>query len=110
MASNGSSLVGAAGQVNDIPLNIGIQGNFANIKAFLTGIESMPRSVLVTGLTITRNNAGSAAKGDELVGSIAGHVFSQNPDPGSQASSGAAAAGTVAAPGNAAGTTTGTES
>jgi len=75
----------APGQVSDYPLAISVQGNFANVKLFMTQLESMPRSVLVTGLNVTRAgesqggvDATSTANGS-LIAMVAAHVFSATP-------------------------------
>lgn len=75
----------APGQVSDYPLAISVQGNFANVKLFMTQLESMPRSVLVTGLNVTR--AGEAQGGVDakdtadgaLIAMVSAHVFSATP-------------------------------
>ena len=46
---------GASGnKVSQLPLSLDITGSFANTRLFLNGIEGMQRSMLVTGLAITR--------------------------------------------------------
>ncbi len=75
----------APGQVADYPLAISIQGNFANVKLFMASLEALPRSVLVTGLNVTR--AGDAQGGVDaqdtkdgaLIAMVAAHVFSATP-------------------------------
>jgi len=76
---------GAPGAVSDYPLAIAIQGNFANVKLFMASLEALPRSVLVTGLNVTR--AGEAQGGTDatstadgaLKAMISAHVFSATP-------------------------------
>jgi len=56
-------LAGAAGgaPVSQLPLSLDVTGSFANTRLFLNGIESMQRSMMVTGLSITRASANGAA-------------------------------------------------
>jgi Tfp pilus assembly protein PilO len=75
----------AASEVNVIPVTIMIEGPFANVRLFLSKVESMPRSVLVTGVTITRVTAtgagsGPTTPGNVLTTNITARVFSANPD------------------------------
>ena len=54
----------AAATLSEIPLSLEITGSYANTRLFLTGLESMPRSLLVTGVAMTRvtpDPAGSTA-------------------------------------------------
>lgn len=75
----------APGQVSDYPLAISVQGNFANVKLFMAQLEALPRSVLVTGLNVTR--AGEAQGGVDatstangaLIAMVSAHVFSATP-------------------------------
>jgi Tfp pilus assembly protein PilO len=75
----------APGQVADYPLAISVQGNFANIKLFMASIEALPRSVLVTGLNVTRAGDGQGGvdatdtKNGALIAMVAAHVFSATP-------------------------------
>jgi Tfp pilus assembly protein PilO len=75
----------APGSVSDYPVAISIQGNFANVKLFMTSLEAMPRSVLVTSLNVARANesqggadATSTADG-ALIAQVGAHVFSATP-------------------------------
>ena len=44
----------AAATLSEIPLSLEITGSYANTRLFLTGLESMPRSLLVSGVAMTR--------------------------------------------------------
>ena len=75
----------APGQVNVIPLTMQITGPFANTRLFMNRLEGMPRSFLVTGLTIARDSAAtgsttaSTSAPGTLVSTITGRVFAANP-------------------------------
>jgi Tfp pilus assembly protein PilO len=80
-----SANASAPGAVSDYPVAIAIQGNFANVKLFMASLEAIPRSVLVTGLNVTRAgesqggvDASSTANG-ALKAMISAHVFSATP-------------------------------
>ena len=80
-----SANTGAPGSVSDYPVAIAIQGNFANVKLFMASLEALPRSVLVTGLNVTRAgeaqggvDATSTANGS-LKALVSAHVFSATP-------------------------------
>jgi Tfp pilus assembly protein PilO len=77
-----------AGQVSQIPLTISLSGPFANTRLFLTGIESMQRSMLVTGVDITR--AGTTSKGTVLTTVVTSKIFIANPATAAGASPAAA--------------------
>jgi Tfp pilus assembly protein PilO len=51
----------SASTLSQIPITLEVTGSFANTRLFLTGIENMRRSMLVTGLTVTRQAADPAA-------------------------------------------------
>jgi Tfp pilus assembly protein PilO len=74
----------APGQVNAIGVTLQISGPFANTRLFLSSLEAMPRSFLVTGLAITRDqkSAGTVTAGaapGSLTSTITGRVFMANP-------------------------------
>jgi hypothetical protein len=78
----------APGGVQVIGVTLTVSGPFANTRLFLTSLEAMPRSFLVTGLAIARDNAGasgsstgtSTAKvGNILTTTVTGRVFKANP-------------------------------
>jgi len=102
--ANASGVVdlSAPGQVNEIPLTIQITGNYAAVRNFLTNIENLNRSVLITDVDITRGDtASNAASSKELKATLSGRTFMANPgtfsDPAAQLSQAAAAAGTATA-------------
>ncbi len=79
-----SGSLSAPGQVNAIGVTLQISGPFANTRLFLSSLEAMPRSFLVTGLTITRDQPGtgtvtSSAAPGSLSSTITGRVFMANP-------------------------------
>jgi len=77
-ASGASSLTGS-GQVNEIPLTIQITGNFAQVRTFLTDIEKMQRSILLTDVDITRADATQDVAGSkELKATLSGRTFMAN--------------------------------
>ncbi len=51
----------AGSAVSQIPLTIEVTGSFANTRLFLNGIESMRRSMLVTGLDVSRQGESADA-------------------------------------------------
>ena len=51
-AATGAKSTGAT--LSSIPLTIEVKGTFANTRLFLTGIESMRRSMLVTSIDVSR--------------------------------------------------------
>lgn len=65
----------------EVPLSMTIQGQFANVKAFLAALETMPRSVLVTGVNISRGTGGTntgavpSATSSALSATITAKVF-----------------------------------
>jgi type IV pilus assembly protein PilO len=75
------------GSVQVIGVTLTISGPFANTRLFLTTLEAMPRSFLVTGLTIGRDTGGSSTSsttttvkvGNALTTTITGRVFKANP-------------------------------
>lgn len=79
-----SAALAAPGSVNVIPVTIMVQGNFANVRLFLSSLEAMPRSVLVTGVSIVRSTASTTgstatAGGNQLTATVTARVFSANP-------------------------------
>lgn len=82
-SSGGPGGLAAPGGVNVIPVVLQITGPFANTRLFLASLEGMPRSFLVTGLTVARGTAGASATGTPAPGSlsstITGRVFAANP-------------------------------
>jgi Tfp pilus assembly protein PilO len=64
--ATGTAAKGATGAaaLSQIPVSLDISGTYANTRLFLTGLESMRRSILVTGLVMTRlapDSAGTTA-------------------------------------------------
>ena len=96
----------AAAPVSQLPLSLDVTGSFANTRLFLNGIESMQRSMMVTGLSITRassNGAAGASTGtttDGIHTVIAARVFTASagttPTVGTTTTTGAAGAATTA--------------
>jgi type IV pilus assembly protein PilO len=78
----------APGGVQVIGVTLTVSGPFANTRLFLTTLEAMPRSFLVTGLAIARGTAGQSGSssgttttkpGNTLTTTITGRVFKANP-------------------------------
>jgi hypothetical protein len=78
------------GGVQIIGVTLTVSGPFANTRLFLTSLEAMPRSFLVTGLAITRDTAGASGGssgstttttkvGNTLTTTVTGRVFKANP-------------------------------
>lgn len=89
----------AAGTVGVISLAIKVKGQFANTRLFLSNIEAMPRSLLVTNLSIARDDQAGKPDGPPpgtLDTTITGRVFTANP--GQAAAAVAKTTGTAAAP------------
>jgi Tfp pilus assembly protein PilO len=92
--------------VSQLPLSLDVTGSFANTRLFLNGIESMQRSMLVTGLSINRastNGAANASSGtmtDGIHTVITARVFTASagstPTVGTTTTTGAAGAATTA--------------
>lgn len=83
-SATGAPDLAAAGQVNVIPVTMQVRGDFANVKLFLSSLESLPRAVLVTGINISRaGDAASASTSTAVQGSltvtVTAKVFSANP-------------------------------
>jgi len=66
------------GQVNAYAVTLNVTGRFANVRLFLSSLEQMQRSFLVTGVSIVRDDSGDATEG-QLVAVINGRVFTANP-------------------------------
>jgi len=66
------------GQVNAYAVTLNVTGRFANVSLFLSSLEQMQRSFLVTGVSIVRDDSGDATEG-QLVAVINGRVFTANP-------------------------------
>jgi hypothetical protein len=77
----------APGGVQVIGMTVTVSGPFANTRLFLTSLEAMPRSFLVTGLAIARDTQPSsgatapttAKVANTLTTTITGRVFKVNP-------------------------------
>jgi Tfp pilus assembly protein PilO len=77
-ASGASSLTGS-GQVNAIPLTIQLTGSFVQVRNFLTNLENMQRSLLLTDIDITRADATGGTSGNkELKATLSGRTFMAN--------------------------------
>lgn len=78
-AAGSSGSLDAPGQVNAIPVGVAVTGRFANVRLFLSGVEKMQRAMLVTGLTIARDDsAGEDAPGNQLKVDLTSRVFIAN--------------------------------
>ena len=66
------------GQVNAYGVTLNVTGRFANVRLFLSSLEQMQRSFLVTGVSIVRDDSGEATAG-QLVAVVTGRVFTANP-------------------------------
>ena len=96
----------ASAPVSQLPLSLDVTGSFANTRLFLNGIESMQRSMLVTGLSINRAstsgaaNASSGTMTDGIHTVITARVFTASagstPTVGTTTTTGAAGAATTA--------------
>ena len=80
------SPLSAPGAVQVIGVTVTVSGPFANTRLFLTSLEAMPRSFLVTGLAIARDSQAasstttpSAKVANSLTTTITGRVFKVNP-------------------------------
>jgi Tfp pilus assembly protein PilO len=94
---------GAAGAaVSQLPLSLDITGSFANTRLFLTGVESMQRSMLVTGINISRATAPGSGTADGIHTVIAARVFTASapstPTVGTTTAAAAGAATTATQP------------
>jgi Tfp pilus assembly protein PilO len=58
--TSGAASVQAPGTLSQIALNIQVNGSFAQTRAFLMRLETLPRFVLVTGVNVTRNGGSSS--------------------------------------------------
>jgi len=90
-AAGSSAALNAPGAVNQIPVSVAVTGRFANVRLFLSGVEKMQRAMLVTGLTIARDeSADDSAPGNQLKVDLTSRVFIANkgtPAPAKAASS-----------------------
>ncbi len=78
-SASGASSLSGAGQVNEIPLTIQITGNFAHVRTFLTDIENLNRSILLTDVDITRGDTASDASSSKaLKATLTGRTFMAN--------------------------------
>jgi Tfp pilus assembly protein PilO len=94
-AAPGTNALSSDGQVTALPLTLEITGTFANTRLFLNGLESMQRSMLVTGLDVSRE--GNDSGPNKLKTSIASRIFMANPGTVTVAPA-AGAAGAVTTP------------
>jgi Tfp pilus assembly protein PilO len=77
--ASGAVNLAAPGQVNEIPLTIQITGNYAQVRNFLTNIENLNRSVLLTDIDITRGDTSAdASSSKELKATLSGRTFMAN--------------------------------
>ncbi|MEO8775252.1 MAG: type 4a pilus biogenesis protein PilO [Candidatus Nanopelagicales bacterium] len=84
----------APGRVSQIPISMKVTGNFANVRLFMNGIEQMQRSMLVSGLAISLNAAGSTTTTTgSLSTTITGEVFMTTPIATTPTTTAATAAG-----------------
>jgi Tfp pilus assembly protein PilO len=60
-ATGGAAAVQTPGTLSQIGLNIQVTGSFAQTRAFLMRLETLPRFVLVTGVNVTRNGGSSSS-------------------------------------------------
>ena len=78
-SASGASSLGGSGQVNEIPLTIQATGSFAQMRNFLTNLENMQRSILLTDIDITRADATGGTSGNkELKATLSGRTFTAN--------------------------------
>lgn len=71
--------LGGPGQVNQVPMSLAVEGKFANLRLFLSGLEAMPRSFLVSSLDVKRDEEKAKAGIAWLKVTITGAVFTANP-------------------------------
>jgi type IV pilus assembly protein PilO len=77
--ASGDMSLSAPGQVNEIPLTIQITGNYAQVRNFLTDIENLNRSILLTDVDVTRGDtAADASSSKELKATLSGRTFMAN--------------------------------
>ena len=78
-AAGSSASLDAPGQVNQVPVSVAVTGRFANVRLFLSGVEKMQRAMLVTGLSIARDDSASeSAPGNQLKVDLTSRVFIAN--------------------------------
>jgi len=78
-AAGSSAALNAPGQVNQVPVAVAVTGRFANVRLFLSGVEKMQRAMLVTGLSITRDeSADDSSPGNQLKVDLTSRVFIAN--------------------------------
>ncbi|MGD9955034.1 MAG: type 4a pilus biogenesis protein PilO [Candidatus Nanopelagicales bacterium] len=77
-AAGSSAALNAPGQVNQIPVAVAVTGRFANVRLFLSGVEKMQRAMLVTGLTIARDEAADSGTSNQLKVDLTSRVFIAN--------------------------------
>jgi hypothetical protein len=86
--NKGDSALTAPGAVQVIGVTVTVSGPFANTRLFLTSLEAMPRTFIVTGLAIARDTAPATTSAtgttttkakNSLTTTITGRVFRVNP-------------------------------
>jgi Tfp pilus assembly protein PilO len=77
--SAGTGSLSTPGQVNEIPLTIQITGNYAQVRTFISDLENLNRSILLTDIDITRGDtAADASSSKELKATLSGRTFMAN--------------------------------
>lgn len=78
-AGPGQGSLATPGQVNQIPLTIKVTGRFANVRLFMSGVERLDRAVLITDVTIKRDEASEdSAATNTLEVDLSGRTFMAN--------------------------------
>ena len=78
-ATSAQASLDAPGGVNQIPVSLGVTGRFANVRLFLSGVEKMQRAMLVTSLSITRDEGtDGGSPSNQLKVDINSRVFIAN--------------------------------
>jgi Tfp pilus assembly protein PilO len=67
------------GQVSQVGVNIKVTGSFADTRLFLNSLENLPRSMLVTGVDITRAGEDSTGAAGSVITTLTARVFMANP-------------------------------
>ena len=77
LSVTGVSALSAPGQVSQLPLSIEVVGSFANTRLFLNGLESLQRSMLVSGIDVSRDAVTAGV--NNLRTLVSAKVFMANP-------------------------------
>lgn len=75
----------AAGQPRQIPLTVVVRGGYVDVAAYLDQIENLPRTVLLTSVTVAAVSATTAGRppgeGGRVEATVRGRAFVQGADP-----------------------------